>query len=250
MTTSNARYIISAAVRSSSDEDGTTLLHVAENKIYGLVGLGSAIWQKLVESKSGLGESDIVTELGSEFSEMSTQQIERDVTKLLHSFEQKHLVDRASNLQDLKTGATDRPRDSLFLFFNAAIRLLLCLRMHVLATVLAFVVVALVLKVSGFKQLYNLVRLWPTAERSVGPEVIPQMWGEIRRGITWYPRQVMCLQRSAVTTWLLRSRGAQAQMVIGCQRRPFLVHAWTEVNGEVVNDCQSVRELHKIIDRC
>ena len=47
MTTSNARYIISAAVRSSSDEDGTTLLHVAENKIYGSVGLGSVIWQKL-----------------------------------------------------------------------------------------------------------------------------------------------------------------------------------------------------------
>ena len=247
MTITNARYIISAEVRSSSDEDGTTLLHVAENKIYGLVGLGSVIWQKLVESKSGLAESEIVRELGFEFSEMSTQQIERDVTRLLRSFEQKHLVDRTSNLQDLRTGATS---DSLFLFFNAAIRLLLCLRLHVLATVLAFVVVDLVLKVSGFKQLYNLVRQWPTAERSVGPEIVPQMWSEIRRGITWYPRQVMCLQRSAVTTWLLRSRGAQAQMVIGCQRRPFLVHAWTEVNGEVVNDRQSVRELHKIIDRC
>ena len=247
MTTTNVRYIISAAVRSSSDEDGTTLLHVTENKIYGLVGLSSVIWQKLMESKSGLAESEIVKELGFEFSKISTQQIERDVTKLLQSFEQKHLVDRTSNLQDLRTGATS---DSLFLFFNAAIRLLLCMRLHVLATVLAFVVVDLVLKVSGFKQLYNLVRQWPTAERSVGPEVVPQMWSEIRRGITWYPRQVMCLQRSAVTTWLLRSRGAQAQMVIGCQRRPFLVHAWTEVNGEVVNDRQSVRELHKIIDRC
>jgi len=245
--TTNSRYIISAEVRSSSDEDGTTLLHVADNKIYGLVGLGSVIWQKLVQSKSGLAESEIVRELRFEFSEMSTQQIERDVTKLLDSFEQKHLVERTSNLQDLRADATS---DSLFLFFNAAIRLLLCLRLHVLATVLAFVVVDLVLKVSGFKQLYNLVRQWPTAERSVGLEVVPQMWSEIRRGITWYPRQVMCLQRSAVTTWLLRSRGAQAQMVIGCQRRPFLVHAWTEVNGEVVNDRQSVRELHKIIDRC
>src|SRR5215470_15703480 len=103
----NARYIISAGVRSSSDEDGTTLLHVAENKIYGLVGLGSVIWQKLAESKSGLAESEIVRELGFEFSEMSRQQIERDVTKLLHSFEQKHLVDRASNLQELRTDATD-----------------------------------------------------------------------------------------------------------------------------------------------
>jgi len=246
----NARYIISAAVRSSSDEDGTTLLHVAENKIYGLVGLGSVIWQKLVECKSGLAESEIVRALGFEFSEMSTQQIEQDVTKLLHSFEQKHLVEKTSNLQDLRTAATDRPADSLFLLFNAAIRLLLCVRMHVFATVLAFGVVDLVLKISGFKRLYNLVRQWPTAEQRVGPELIPQMWDEIRRGITWYPRQVMCLQRSAVTTWLLRSRGAPAEMVIGCQRRPFLVHAWTEVDGEVVNDRQSVRELHKIIDRC
>ena len=143
-----------------------------------MVGVGSVIWQKLAESKCGLAESEIVRELGFEFSEMSRQQIERDVTKLLRSFEQKHLVDRTSSLQDLRTAASDHPGDSLFLFFNAAIRLLLCLRMHVLATVLAFVVVDLVLKLSGFKQLYNLVRQWPTAKRSVGPEVIPQMWGE------------------------------------------------------------------------
>jgi transglutaminase superfamily protein len=42
---------------------------------------------------------------------------------------------------------------------------------------------------------------------------------------------VLCLQRSAATTLLLRRHGWDAEMVIGAKLLPFQSHAWVEVNG-------------------
>ena len=250
MVTTIPRYTISPAVRSSNDQDGTTLLHVAENKIYGLVGVGSSIWQQLVRSKDGLEASEIVSALATEFSQVSPERIRQDVRRLLDNFEDKHLVETTIKSPGFSTTLTSCVGDFTFLTLNWSIRPLLFLRIHVFAAVLAFAGVDLVLKFLGFNYLYVLVKRWPTAKQNNRPELTAEVWNEIARGITWYPRRVMCLQRSAVTTWLLRSRGIPAEMVVGCQQRPFLVHAWTEVDGIVVNDRQSVREVHQIIDRC
>ena len=65
-----------------------------------------------------------------------------------------------------------------------------------------------------------------------------------------YPKQVLCLQRSAATTFLLRRRGIAAEMVIGAQLLPFKSHAWVESEGAVVNDKPYVREIYRILDRC
>ena len=65
-----------------------------------------------------------------------------------------------------------------------------------------------------------------------------------------YPKQVLCLQRSAATTFLLRRRGIAAEMVIGAQLLPFKSHAWVESEDAVVNDKPYVREIYRILDRC
>jgi hypothetical protein len=65
-----------------------------------------------------------------------------------------------------------------------------------------------------------------------------------------YPKPVLCLQRSAATTILLRRRGIEAEMVIGVQLLPFKSHAWVETEGAVVNDKPYVREIYRILDRC
>ena len=48
----------------------------------------------------------------------------------------------------------------------------------------------------------------------------------VNRAMMWYPKQVLCLQRSVVTTCLLRSSGVEAQLVMGAQRTPFKAHPW------------------------
>ena len=66
----------------------------------------------------------------------------------------------------------------------------------------------------------------------------------------WYWKEVLCLQRSAATSCLLKSRGVFAQMVIGAQQLPFKAHAWVEVEGRVVNDRPYVTEMYAVLDRC
>jgi len=65
-----------------------------------------------------------------------------------------------------------------------------------------------------------------------------------------YPKRVLCLQRSAATTLLLRRHGVNAQMIIGAQVLPPRSHAWVEVDGKVVNDKPYVQEIYQVLERC
>ncbi len=66
----------------------------------------------------------------------------------------------------------------------------------------------------------------------------------------WYPKQVLCLQRSAVAVTMLRRYGIPAEMVIGAQRLPLKAHAWVEVGGRVVNDKPEVQSDYLVMERC
>lgn len=66
----------------------------------------------------------------------------------------------------------------------------------------------------------------------------------------WYWKEVLCLQRSATTTYLLKDCGVRAEMVIGAQQVPFRAHAWVEVGGRVVNDKPYVTDKYAVLDRC
>ena len=66
----------------------------------------------------------------------------------------------------------------------------------------------------------------------------------------FYFKQVLCLQRAAATTILLRQFGVPAEMVIGAQLCPFRAHAWVEVGGRVANDKPYTAHLYRVLDRC
>jgi hypothetical protein len=66
----------------------------------------------------------------------------------------------------------------------------------------------------------------------------------------WYPTQVLCLQRSAATTCLLRKYGLPARLITGIHTLPFKAHAWVEVGGRVVNDKPYMRDIYAEIDSC
>ena len=65
-----------------------------------------------------------------------------------------------------------------------------------------------------------------------------------------YLHQVLCLQRSAATTILLRRHGIPADMVVGVRLLPFRSHAWVEVAGEVFNDKSYVNTMYSVLERC
>jgi Transglutaminase-like superfamily len=66
----------------------------------------------------------------------------------------------------------------------------------------------------------------------------------------FYFKPVLCLQRSAATTLLLRRHGWGAEMVIGAQILPFKSHAWVEMHGKVVNDKPYILDIYQVLERC
>lgn len=64
----------------------------------------------------------------------------------------------------------------------------------------------------------------------------------------FYPKRVLCLERSAVLIQMLRARGVAAKMVIGMQRLPFRAHAWIEIDGDILNDRLASREAFQILE--
>jgi hypothetical protein len=66
--------------------------------------------------------------------------------------------------------------------------------------------------------------------------------------ICFYLKRVRCLQRSVVTTRLLRHFGIDARLIIGCRPHPFCGHAWVEVGGRVVNDSARYQRLFQVLE--
>jgi hypothetical protein len=66
----------------------------------------------------------------------------------------------------------------------------------------------------------------------------------------FYFKTVLCLQRSAATTILLRRYGWDATLVTGAQVLPFRSHAWVEIAGNVINDKPYMREIYQVLDQC
>jgi hypothetical protein len=123
-----------------------------------------------------------------------------------------------------------------------------------LAVLRAFVgllYVDLTLRMFGYRLLRR--RLAFSATRSTPRAVIPNdvagVLAAVDEAAVYYPRRAMCLERSAVATWMLRRCGIQAQMVIGCRHTPFYAHAWVEVDGSVVNDKAAVKDLYPEMER-
>jgi hypothetical protein len=102
----------------------------------------------------------------------------------------------------------------------------------------------------NFSALYTKVREYPRGKHASAPDAVEKICAAVDMACIWYWKEVLCLQRSAAATCLLKKYGVPAQMVIGAQQMPFKAHAWVEVNGRVVNDKPYVPEMYAVLDRC
>ena len=104
--------------------------------------------------------------------------------------------------------------------------------------------------VCRFQTIYSMVRGWTVKSKTGASDSIDRVCMAVDYACVWYPKQALCLQRSFVTTYLLRKHGVAAHMVLGAQKLPFKAHAWVEVNGRVVNDKPYTAEMYAVLDRC
>lgn len=102
----------------------------------------------------------------------------------------------------------------------------------------------------NFQALYEKVRSYPIRQATVLAKPVERVCAAVDMACIWYCKEVLCLQRSAATTCLLKEHGVPAQMILGAQQIPFKAHAWVEVDERVVNDKPYMREIYAVLDKC
>jgi Transglutaminase-like superfamily len=101
-----------------------------------------------------------------------------------------------------------------------------------------------------FQTIYSKVKSWKTNSKSGGSGGVDRVCWAVNYACVWYPKQALCLQRSFVTTYLLRKHGVAAEMVLGAQKLPFKAHAWVEVEGQAINERSNVQATYAVWDKC
>jgi hypothetical protein len=88
------------------------------------------------------------------------------------------------------------------------------------------------------------------SHRAPAPSEVDRVVSAVWRACALYVRPARCLLRSAAVTRMLRRRGINASLVIGCQHVPLRAHAWVEVEGRVVSDDIRDRlQFYQVVDR-
>ena len=100
------------------------------------------------------------------------------------------------------------------------------------------------------RALHLRIKSFPVRQTKETAEAIERAVHALDVACVFYPKPVLCLQRSAVLMKILRKRGAPARVVIGAQKLPFKAHAWVEVNGQIINDRLASRERFLVLEEC
>jgi hypothetical protein len=109
-----------------------------------------------------------------------------------------------------------------------------------------------IIRFCDFKRLHAIIRNQKTVFPIVsgGSPASTELCRAADLACVFYFKQVLCLQRSAATTLLLRRHGWEAEMVIGAQMLPFKSHAWVEIKGAIVNDKPYMLDIYQVLERC
>jgi hypothetical protein len=106
----------------------------------------------------------------------------------------------------------------------------------------------LVVTTAGFARVHALARRFRVSRRR-SRHSDTQIVQAVAEACVWYPKDALCLQRSWVTSLLLRRNGVASQVVIGYRPAPLDSHAWVEVDGHVVNDRPQYQKFFQVLDR-
>ena len=60
---------------------------------------------------------------------------------------------------------------------------------------------------STFGRIHKMVKRWTVARRPPDDDAIDRVCKAVNYACIWYPKQVLCLQCTFVTTYLLRKKG-------------------------------------------
>jgi len=265
------RYSLLPHIRSVINDDGGVLLDLNRGRCLSLNPVGGQIWTIIERHPEGLSAEGIVDELLLIYLEVEPDMLQRDVSHFLSELENKDLISNGNSARQFPSSSKKAlPRLEHIIsasLINESDKSLSGTFAHSqpisdepgergsfiysLLAMLALIGTDLTLKIAGFPLLYRMIKRWPTRRLfALRKSSSSRICASVNAACRYYLKRTLCLQRSAITTCLLRLAGVPAQMVIAARIMPFQGHAWVEVNGKVINDRQRVQEFYSVLERC
>lgn len=250
------RYFISPHVRHSIENDGAAIFNILTGKFHSVLQEGSLVWSKLALTSDGVTLEEVIDYLISRgrFANAPRTGVKSAVEAMFGKLVALGLIyrDDQPSIPPVNFVANARyyTRSVLVAVARPAIGMLMRRGRITHAVLLYLFTYDLLLKLTGFQQLYRSIHTWPLAKQTtLDTSDIATLCGTIDTARLWYPRKIQCLPFSAMTTCLLRCCGVDAKMVTGIQQDPFNGHAWVEVDQTVVNDKPRVQIDFNVLDR-
>jgi hypothetical protein len=239
----------SDSVRDVETPDGAVLLDIRQGLCLSMNIVGARIWNLLKLQRSW---DEINARISEEFT-APLEDVQTDARAFIHALLMQKVIvepkDKSNNYSKLNKACTvviainnHLSRRSIKKSLSGSLLLLQSLTALVLFDLLGLS--------SDFARMHEFVSAWRTNTQELDPRAAVQIVNAVNRAFLWYPKRVRCLQRSAVLTCLLRLYGIKAAMVLGAQKFPFRAHAWTEVDGQVLNERRDVRSFYLVWERC
>lgn len=226
-----------------TSEDGCVLLDIEHDRI---LKLNSVAAEMLTELSGGQTELQIARNLSLKYH-VSEQRVAADIAALKRRIDELGIDGASVRKLEPGTNAQNTESRPSFPWYGHAStqtgpRPAITTVMAALVGLASF---DLILSLFSLKVMCACVRSWPVKRSGIiDREVIGSVCNAVHRACVWYPKRTLCLQRSAVTTCLLRVRGISAAMKIGVRPMPFMAHAWVEADGFVVNDWPKVKKFY------
>jgi hypothetical protein len=224
-------------------KDGGVMLDIEHDRLLKLNPIGAEIWEML---KAGDPEAQVSLKIAERYG-VDQKRVAEDVRHLIGRFAELGIAPGPSILIDRQISSGKASVQPSYPWYGQSGDETgpQPKRRTVFYALLGLAAFDLVLGLLSLKSLCSLVRYWPFRPAiSSDLPMVGQVCKAVERACVWYPRRALCLQRSAITTCLLRSVGIRARLTIGVRPMPLLAHAWVEVDGTVVNDWPRVKGFY------
>jgi hypothetical protein len=229
-------------------KDGGVLLDITHDRLLKLNSVGVEMWTGL---SRGTPEASLVTDIAKRYA-VEPHQVQADLRHLVASAAELGLSpDRALLTEQEEQSTNQQSAIPVFRWYGGdddekrpTTTTWSVIRAFLLLAIFDFIVAF-----RSFESMCHYVHSWKLRSGIVGDRVsvIGGICTAVEKACIWYPKKALCLQRSAVTTCMLRSRGIPADMVIGVRSMPFHAHAWVETGGAVINDFRQVKKFYQMV---
>jgi hypothetical protein len=244
VSTSSLPNVAAPSHHVAASNDGAVLLDIEHDRLLKLNQTGTEIWEML---KVGETEAQIALKIAERYG-IDQKRAADDVRRLVGRIAALGIGPARSTFVDqaIPSNKCNAPLSYPWYGQRGDETPPQPKRATVFFAVIGLAAFDLVLWLLSLKALCSFVENWPFRPAKAPDSLtIGQVCSAVEKASIWYPRKAMCLQRSAITTCLLRSMGIRACLTIGARPMPLLAHAWVEVDGAVVNDWPRVKTFYR-----